>query len=157
MSCKVVSLDTSSSSTGWAYFIDGEILQHGCITSKIKDSEKRMKEMCLSALQLLNNINPDIVYVEKMSVERNPGTARMLSMIIGVIYGWCISHEKYYEDFRPSEWRSLIKNKDEKIPRKREELKFWSQEKVRTIYGFEVNDDESDAILIGRSAIIRYS
>ena len=56
--------------------------------------------------------------------------------------------------FRASEWRSLVKDKDEKLPRKRIELKEWSKNKTRLLYDIEVeNDDISDAILIGRAYI----
>jgi len=35
------------------------------------------------------------------------------------------------------------------LPRKRDELKVWSVNKVKDIFKINVNDDESDAILIG--------
>lgn len=155
---KVLSLDTSSSSTGWAVFVNGKYESSGCIDlKKIKDSKERMKEMVFSIQDLLNSEQPDIVYVELTSVARNVSAQRTLTMILGAIWAYCINHDIYYEAFRPTEWRSWVKYADEKLPRRREELKQWSICRVKELFGIDVQDDTSDAILLGLGAIYKYT
>ena len=73
-------------------------------------------------------------------------------MIFGVVYGKCVENEIDFYELRPTEWRKLID--PGKKPRKREELKEWSKQKVKELFNInDVTDDESDAILIGRAYI----
>lgn len=150
-----LSIDSSSTSTGWALFIDYNYVKSGVIDLKgIKDSLTRLDDMVLTILDLVKETKPDVVVVEEMVVTRNPQVARMLTMILGAIYGYCIQNNISYCTLRPTEWRALI-TKDKK-PRKREELKQWSKDKVRELFEIDdVNDDISDAILIGRAYVNR--
>lgn len=113
--------------------------------------------MCTSLLSFLNKEKPNIVAIEITVVTRNAEAQRMLTMILGVIYGWCITHDCEYVGLRPTEWRRLVKRtSSEKIGRKREELKQWSICRVKELYGVNVNDDQADAILIGQALINKY-
>lgn len=156
---KLLSIDSSTSCSGWATFINGMYNTSGVIDcKKIKDNDTRMKEMCTSLLSLLDKEMPDIVVVELTAVLTNANTQRKLTMILGVVYGWVITHTG--TDFymlRPAEWRSKIKNKNEKNGRKRDELKQWSIAKVKELFNVDViSDDQSDAILIGQALINMY-
>ena len=91
-------------------------------------------------------------------VPRNVQAQRNLTMILGAIQGKCLEKNIYFYLFRPSEWRKLVCNNNEKPPRKREELKKWSMEKTYLLFGVEnINDDISDAILIGQAYINKFS
>jgi len=149
MGFKILSLDTSSTSTGWAVFENGEYIKSGNICFQdIKDSGMRVTRMCLDIYDLINYYSPAVVVTEMTVVLRNPAVQRMLTMILGAIYGKCISDGIEYVSLRPTEWRKLIDSG--KKPRKRDELKEWSKQKVEEIYGIKnVNDDVSDAVLIG--------
>ena len=71
-------------------------------------------------------------------------------MIFGAVYSTCIRNGFDFQELRPTEWRKLID--PGKKPRKREELKEWSKQKVKELFGIEnVNDDIADAILIGEA------
>lgn len=155
---KLVSLDTSSSCSGWAVFINGEYLNSGVFNyRKEKDGEERLKKMCINLLSFLNKEDPNIIAVECTVVSRNVQAQRTLTKILGVIYGWCITHDCEYIELRPTEWRSLTKRiSTEKIGRTREELKQWSIKRVKELFGLEVSDDEADALLIGQALINRY-
>ena len=156
----LLSLDTSSTSTGWAVFINGEYARSGCIDLKqIKDINVRLPEMIRRIYSLINDEFPDIIVTEEMVVPRNAQAARILTMILGAVYGYCISYRMEYEvdgkmlysSLRPAEWRKLIDSG--KKPRDREGLKNWSKQKVAEL-GINLgdasnSDDVSDAILIG--------
>lgn len=147
----LVSLDTSTTSTGYAVYDNGELVKYGCLkhdTKKRIATNEKMINMVMKIYELLNDIKPDFVITELTAVARNVQVQRNLTMILGAIMGYCISHNAYYYSFRPTEWRSLISDKNK--PRKREELKQWSKDQVKQILNIELDsDDISDAVLIG--------
>lgn len=152
---KLISLDTSTSCTGWCVFKDGIYIKSGIINKKkIKDGKIRLREMCSALLSFINIEQPDIIVIENTVVTRNAEAQRMLTMILGVVFGYCITNNVDYYLLRPTEWRALISK--EKKGRKREELKLWSVNKVKELYEIDVSDDESDAILIGSALINKY-
>ena len=152
---KILSLDTSSKITGYAVFNDGKLIRYSSIDrSDIKDSEKRMRDMVECLITLLEREAPDVVVIEEAVVTRNPQTQRMLSMILGVVFGVCVNNHFNYCSLRPTQWRKAVRGDDEKLPRKREELKLWSINKVAELYDIQdICDDISDAILIGKAFI----
>lgn len=154
MGCKLLSLDTSSTSTGWALFVDGKYKDSGCIA--IKNTQDKMYAMVSKLLSLIETIQPDIVVAEEMVVTRNAQVARNLTMILGAIYGKCIQMIIDWYTLRPTEWRKLIDSGSK--PRKRNEYKAWSLQKVKDLFGIiDINDDVSDAILIGQAYINMFS
>lgn len=161
--CKLLSLDTSTNSTGYALYVSGELREYNIIKcNNIKDTNKRINEMIKEIYKLMKEIEPQIVVTEMTVVTRNAQAQRNLTMILGAIYGYCIENGIFYYSFRPTEWRKLINNSantsNEKLPRKREELKQWSINKVNELYKItDINDDISDAILIGASYVNEFT
>ena len=150
---KLLSIDSSTSATGYAVFINGKYTRSGCIDlKKTRDINQRFPEMIERIQYLLNSEDPDIVVVEEMVVTRNAQAARNLTMILGAIYGKCLENEIHYCSMRPTVWRKYIDTGAK--PRKREELKEWSKQKAKEIFGLDdISDDVSDAILIGQAFI----
>lgn len=153
MKHKLLSLDTSSSSTGWAYFENGKYVKSGLINLKsMKDSSTRMTEMTKEIYNLIDHYSPTAVVTEMTVVLRNPAVQRMLTMILGAVFGKCVIHNIEYQTLRPTEWRKLIDTN--KKPRKRDELKEWSKSKVKELFYIDdITDDVSDAILIGQAYV----
>ncbi len=151
---KMISLDTSSKLSGWAYWEDAVLIDHGVIDmSGVKDPEDRLNRMCCSLTSLLADHTPDIVVIEMTVVTTNAKTQRILSEIVGAVRGWCVSRAGNcaFYCIRPTEWRTKVCNKAEKTPRsKKDGLKEWDISKAREYFGFDpVTDDEADAVLIG--------
>lgn len=155
MKCKLMSIDSSTNITGYAFFINGVLKSYStCDYSSIKNTQERIDNMILFICGMIENEHPDIVVTELTVVNRNAEAQRNLTMILGAIRYKCLELKIEYHSLRPTEWRKLIKNKDEKIPRKREELKKWSINKIKENYNIETySDDLSDAILIGQGYI----
>lgn len=151
--CKMVSLDTSSTKTGYAIYINGKLDKSGTYDlSKMK--ENRFENMCISLSNFIKKQEPEIVVVETTAVTRNAQVQRMLTEIIGVCRGCALTMGAEFVELRPTQWRKAVCNKDEKPPKVREELKKWSYDKVKEAYGVTPHtDDESDAILIGQALI----
>ena len=157
--CKLISFDTSTSSTGYAIYISGKLHRYDLIDFKrIKNTDERIKEMILKIYEIIETEKPQIIVVEMTVVTRNAQAQRNLTMILGAIQGKCLENNIFFSLLRPTEWRKLVNNEKEKLPRKREELKQWSKQKVSDILGInDINDDISDAILIGQAYINRFT
>lgn len=150
--CTLVALDTSTRATGVAVFENGEYTSSGTLMlNKNDDAQTRFEIMVSQILDTLNEKQPDIVVIEQSIMTHNADTFRLLSMIVGAVYGYCVNHNIEYHSLTPSAWRSQI---DGKKPKKREELKVWSKAKVDELYSVDTyTDDEADAILIGTAYI----
>lgn len=154
---KVLSLDTSTTKTGWSIFINGEYNDCGLIDlSDMKEkAEGRIPVMIEEIKNLMIDYSPDIVIVENTVVSRNVSSQRNLTMLLGMVWHLCIERGAEFQVVRPSEWRSWVSS--EKKGNKREELKAWGVNKVHELYGFITeSDDVSDAILIGYGYVNRY-
>ena len=152
MEYKLLSLDTSTSSTGWSLFINGKYKVSGILNLKnVRNASERMKQMVIEINKLITCYSPTTITIETPVVVRNPQVQRMLTMVFGSVYTICVLNDIEFQELRPTEWRKAIDSG--KKPRKREELKEWSKAKVKELYDLDVNDDISDAILIGLAYI----
>lgn len=107
---------------------------------------------------LITRYCPEAVVVEETVVPRNPQTQRLLTMILGAIFGECNRKSIHYCSLRPTQWRSAVRDSNEKLPRKREELKLWSMSRVKELFGVDnIDDNVSDAILIGMAFVNLYT
>ena len=156
--CKMISFDSSTKLTGYALFVDGTLSRCGVLDhSKEKDMEIRMEDMCFGIINLLNKEKPDIVVVEMTVVPNNASTQRQLTELIGVIRGWALINYAEFVRMRPSEWRHLVADQEEKIPIKRADAKIWAVEKVKLHYNIDATDDTAEAILIGQARINQFA
>ena len=107
----LLSLDTSTTSTGWAVFQNGIYQDSGVIDEfkKEKNGYKRLGLMVKKLLMYIEQLNPDIIVIEKDVVFGNMKVIDMLMKIIGAVYGFCLKNEITYYEFAPSEWRKYVK------------------------------------------------
>lgn len=151
------SIDSSTKKTGMSLFKNDE--QFECKQIDLSDSrdttDARMSEMGRNILLVLNEWNPDGIYIEEPKGEgRNVELVHKLSEIIGVVRGWAITHDGcYFEEVKPSVWRKYVGITQGR--KKREELKTDSINLVKDVYGIDVNDDVADSICIGIAMLRR--
>ena len=145
----LLSLDTSTTSTGWAIFKDGTYQESGVIDDfkKEKNGYKRLELMVKELLTDIGQLKPDVIVIEKDVVFGNMKVIDMLMKIIGAVYGFCLYNGITYYEFAPSEWRKYVKL--QAFGRKRDEFKKASIKYIKDNLNMEVNDDEADAICIG--------
>lgn len=148
-STTLLSLDTSTTSTGWAIFKDGKYQESGVIDDfkKVKNGYERLKLMTKELLDSIGQLKPDIIVIEKDVVFGNMKVIDMLMKIIGAVYGFCLFNGITYYEFAPSEWRKYVKL--QAFGRKRDEFKKASIKYIKDNLNMDVNDDEADAICIG--------
>lgn len=151
----LISLDTSTTSTGYAIFVDCKLQSYGVIEPTINEpSDERIKSMCINLLDLLHSTKPDIIVIEKLNVNRNMATTRNLSKVIGIVYGYAITHDVFYYEIQASEWRSTLSIKG----KGRKELKELSKKYIKTQFDIHTEcDDLSDAICAGQAYILKFS
>ena len=148
----MLALDTSTTATGYALFADGKLQFYNVVTLDDVPREERIGKMIGAIYSIIDDYDPDIIVTELTSMTRNAVTQRNLTMILGAVLGKCVEDNIYYHSFRASEWRKLV-DPDRK-PKKREELKQWSIDKVNSFLKTEINNDNiADAILIGMAYI----
>lgn len=147
--CKMLSLDTASYSTGYAYWENGKLVQSGTIKANGQE-EERLNMMIKSIFSLFKSFHPDIVVIEETVVTTNAEVQRMLTEIVGAVRSFAILFDSEFVRLRPQVWRRYSKREGEKfVDYRRDKWKKWSQERVKELYGLDVCDDESDAILLG--------
>lgn len=151
---RLISIDSSSTKTGWAIFDNGEFVRSGLINLDTKECRKkyknktdeRIRDMCKAVIELLQNNKPDIVVIEKLNVGKNMVSVRALCKVIGAVYCYSLLNDVFYFEIQPSEWRSRLGMQGR---HKRDEYKQMSVEYVLNELGMNVSDDESDAICVG--------
>jgi len=163
----LLSLDTSSTKTGWAIFGNGIYEESGVLDwSHVKETEDRLLIMYIDIIQLINKYEPDILVIEKDIVgsgkRQNMSTINTLVKLIGGIWAYCVQlnmdtpmnfqtgeFNVYYVEYTPSEWRSLVGI----TARKRDDCKAASIKRIKDVYSLNVDDNEADAINIGEAYI----
>ena len=153
----ILSLDLSTKSSGWAYFEDGELKDHGCITSASTDLIKRIYIMRDGIAEILDKYAVTKIVVEEVRPEGGYGvgntkTHRALMWLQAAIA--FLIHDNYssteIEYIYPSSWRAALGIKNgrgiKRISLKEQDIQY-----VQDKYNITVNDDEADAICIGLS------
>ena len=161
MSTKLMSIDSSSSSSGVCIWINGEYSHHFLVTTdKGLKGDEKLNQMISLLFKVIDKEKPDILVTECTVVLRNPQVQRMLTELLGAIRGKCIDNGISYYSLRPTEWRKTVTNVTGSKPlgRKREDFKAWSLDVVNNTLNIKTDsDDESDSILIGYSYIQSFS
>lgn len=142
---KILGLDTSTRSTGYAVLDNDKLISYGCIkTPKNIDLldkyiyiEKQVKDI-LKAKEI------EIIIIEDLAVTRSASTTKALA---GLLYHLLVEFRKrelLTITVRPSQWRKNCNIKG----KSRKEFKENTINYVENVYKIKVNDDEADAICI---------
>lgn len=97
---KLLSLDISTRSTGWAVFENKNLIDYGCITSASTDLIKRIHIITDGIKEILNKYTIDKIVVEEVRPElgtQNIKTHRALMWIQGYIA--IMAHDNFKLEF----------------------------------------------------------
>lgn len=152
MTNMTLSLDISTSCTGWAVFDGSELVDSGILKHKSKSYFERGRYMA-SQLRLIQSklIKKHDKAFEAVVVEKNsvmgPNQQSMINIgiVTGMILNRLVADKVYF--INVSTWRKYWKfsYKD----RSKKSMKKQSIETVEREFNKSVKDDEADAILIG--------
>ena len=154
---KLVSLDTSTTMSGWAVYENGEYVKSGLIDlhRSRKDAAERIDIMCREILKILTKEKPDIIAVEQLNVSRNLKTVRELSRVIDICYFYALlAGNCRFQEMSPSEWRGGLGIKAKYG--ERQKYKTLAKNYARSCFKQDVNEDEAEAICIGASYVSQY-
>ena len=146
---KILALDLSTKSSGWAFGIDSIIQQHGYITASSRIVEQRIIKMRNQIVSLICRYCPDKIIMEQVRPEVNSHTNKVLMWLQGIIT--IAAYECYkkcqIQFIGASEWRAALKIHQGRGV-KRDEVKSRDIQYVKNKYNIDVNDDEADAICL---------
>ncbi|MET3558672.1 Holliday junction resolvasome RuvABC endonuclease subunit [Streptococcus rupicaprae] len=147
-----LSLDVSTTGTGWAVFDGSILIQSGVSKPKQKSFYERAKAMAselkviqLRTIQERNKPFEDIVIEQNTVMGPNQQSSIKIGIATGIILGRLLSEEVYFVNV--STWRKYWKfsYKD----RSKKSMKRQAVNTVSMEFDKQVKDDEADAILIG--------
>lgn len=156
---KILALDASTKSTGWAVFEDTKLLDYGCITATSPDLIKRIHKMTEKLSQILLKY-PDIKKIVLEEVRPEIGSQTNQKTHKALMYLQAAIAFMVHDNFSkveivyvyPNSWRKACGIKTGSGVR-RESLKPKDIAFVKATYGIDVNDDIADAIGIGHAQI----
>lgn len=147
-----LSLDISTTATGWALFEGSDLVESGVLKHKSKSFFERGRfmasELRLIQLRALASYEGpfESIVVEKNSV-MGPNQQSMISIgiVTGIILGRLVADNVYFVNV--STWRKYWKfsYKD----RSKKSMKLQAVAKASENFDLNVKDDEADAVLIG--------
>ena len=150
---KILALDQSSRTTGYAIFEAGVLLTSGTFTVSNPDLGERLVKIRQTVEKLVDENGVDKVAFEDIqlqnNVPNNVATYKILSEVLGVVQEFCAEREMPYEIVHSQTWKSALNIKG----RTRPEQKKNAQKYVLDTYSLKVSQDESDAICIGTYAM----
>lgn len=153
---KILGLDTSTTSTGYAVLDNEKLISCGTIkTPKKADLLDKIIYIEEHVKQIIKAKEVDFIVIEDLAVTRSASTTKALAGLLYHLLTEFRKRELLVVQARPSEWRKVcgIKGKC------RKELKENAIQHVKNVYNINVNDDEADSICIaefGNSLEVEY-
>ena len=150
---RVVSFDQSTRCSGYAVFEDGQYVESGVIDMNKSELEtdKRSFEMAKEIWRVIKKYNPSHLIIEDTQQQNNVKTVITLARLQGMIIGYAEAHEIKVHILLPSAWRKAL-NYIQGPKVKREELKKQSSDYIKKHFGFDLSEDENEAICEGVAA-----
>lgn len=146
---RLLALDQSSRTSGFAIFIDGELRDYGTFTMTDDNVGERLFKIREKVAQLIADNGIDYVAFEDIQLQKdkinNVKTFKVLAEVFGVVYELVTELEIPNEAVFSNSWKSTCQIKG----RTRDEQKKNAQLFVTTTYGIKASQDASDAICIG--------
>lgn len=154
---KILALDQSLNTTGWAIFDSDELLTYGTFTiPSFKPIEERLHSIWKNINELYAIHEFDFLVFENIQQQHgNVETFKKLAYVQAALLLWCYNSDMKYKILGPSEWRKILSDKYKiKFGRARAEQKENCIKIIESIYKERCSEDEADAIALGTAAII---
>ena len=155
---KLLALDQSLNTTGWAIFDNEQLVTYGTFTiSPTRPIEERLHNIWKNINELYAIHEFDFLVFENIQQQHgNVETFKKLAYVQAALMLWCYNSDMKYKILGPSEWRKILSDKYKiKFGRARAEQKENCMKLIKDIYEEQCSEDESDAIAIGTAATIQ--
>lgn len=144
----ILALDQSSRISGYAVFIDNQLVASGTFTVTDDYIPDRLVKIRNKVIALIEQYNINKVLLEDIQMQtqvNNVATHKILAEVLGVLEELCAERKIPHELIHSSSWKSGLNIKG----RDRAAQKRNAQTYVEETYKLKVSQDESDAICIG--------
>lgn len=151
---KLLALDQSSKTSGYAVFYDNELKTYGHFTFEDEDLGERLYKIRKKVNELINKYNINEIAFEDIQLQNNVGnnvkTFKVLAEVFGIIYELATELKLPHKEILAATWKSTLNIKGKNRP----EQKRNAQQYVNTKYQIKATQDECDAICIGTHIIL---
>ena len=146
-------MDQSTRVSGYCLFEDGKYVESGVIdmSKSSLDTPERLFEMAKALWKVIEKYKPDHLVIEDTQQQNNVKTVIILARLQGMIIGYAEAHEIKVHILLPTAWRKAL-NYVQGPKVKRAELKQQSADYVKKQYGFDLSEDENEALCINEAA-----
>ena len=165
----VLSLDMSTTCTGWALFKEEKLIDYGKITPNKNDEwQDRLQETAFEIKSVVEHYNPTKIIAEDVPLKRSGGmkTLVMLGAVQGALLAICGTYDIEYQLVPVATWRRKVELFDgTEKGKERSVLKQHSIELANKLFDLSLvyksptskfnDDDISDAILVGYSTFLK--
>lgn len=144
----VLALDVSTTSTGYALYVGDKLTQYGFIKPTGKDWLTRVRKMADKVTELSRDFNIDTVVIEDTFFLKNIKTVKKLCLAQGILLGQ-LPNAELIQVF-PNTWKKHFGLGKGKATRDEQKQTSISVAETMFLIEYGINDDEADAILMGR-------
>ncbi len=143
---KILSLDQSTSKTGYAIFENGELKKYGIVRPSKKINESNLISVFIKVIKKIEEVKPDLICIEDVYIKKgktfNVQTHKTLSNLQGMLISYFILNQIEYKIIHPNTWKNKVVG-NKKLTK--EETQSFLKEK----YQIDFKEDEADAVCIG--------
>ena len=154
MANRLLSLDQSSRTSGYAVFDNGQLIKYGKFTFDDADIGIRLNKIRNKVKELIEEYDINEVIMEDIQLQASTGnnvsTFKMLAEVFGVIYELLTELGIKNSAVLATVWKSTLKIKG----KNRVEQKRNAQAKIEEAFNLQPTQDEADAICIGLHHLI---
>lgn len=109
---KVISIDASTNSLAFSYFVDGRLIKYGKIKFDGADSLYKAGDACKKAIPFFRFLEADAVVIEAAIYSNSPKTSINLAMVQGAILSAAqVAGVKIVKNVSPVQWQNYIGNR----------------------------------------------
>lgn len=157
MERRILALDQSSRTSGYAIFINGILKDFNHFTFEDDDIGIRLLKIKNYVLNLIEKYQITELVIEDIQLQsniaNNVSTFKVLAEVFGVLYELATELNLKFTAILAISWKSGLKIKS----RQRQQQKQEAQQLVSTLYNIKATQDESDAICLGTYYLISNS
>lgn len=143
---KIMSIDQSTSKSGYAIFTNEQLAEWGVIRPSKKIHKVNMISMFFRIVKKIEEENPDLILIEDVYMKKgktfNVQTHKTLSNLQGMLIAYFMLSSIEYKVIHPNSWKNKVIGK-KKISK--EETQYFLNKKYSKVF----KEDEADAIAIG--------
>ena len=144
----ILALDVSTTSTGYALYVGDKLTKFGFIKPTGKDWLVRVRKMADKVAELDKDYSIDTVVIEDTFFLKNIKTVKKLCLAQGILLGQ-LPKANLIQVF-PNTWKKHFGLGKGKATRDEQKQTSISVAETLFLIEYGINDDEADAILMGR-------